>query len=204
MPSHFHSAAKSAGSSAAKSAVVERVGQHDRAEAARRRSAPGGVSRGRRARRRGRRRAARGRARAPRSRAGRAPPRSASACLARRAETPTRRPPVTSFRSAKRPVASRRSSRRSTSGGTSRREAARRVSTTSASGGLRSAGPAPARSARWSRRGRRQVVGEGEELRVDALGDQVAEHGGLGGWKVRSPVSAASAQPRSGSGVSRR
>ena len=41
MPSHFHSAAKSAGSRRAKSRLLERVGEHDRAERGARRPAPG-------------------------------------------------------------------------------------------------------------------------------------------------------------------
>ena len=113
-------------------------------------------------------------------------PKSASACLARRAETPTRRPPVTSFRSAKRPEASRRSSRRSTTCGASRREAARRR--VDHLGERRVVG-------RARRRGPDQrdglgevadeVVGEREELGVDALGGERAEHRGLDGVERR-------------------
>ena len=141
---------------------------------ARRRPAPGGRRR-RSARRRARRRAASSPCQtssiSPTSR----PPRSASAALARRAETPTRRPPVTSFRSAKRPEASRRSSRRSTTCGASRREVARRVSTTSPSDGV--VGRAGRRPDQRDGLGEvaDEVVGEREELGVDAGGGDVAQ-----------------------------
>ena len=115
MPSHFHSAMKSPGSSAAKIAVLDRVRQHRRAE--RRRIAlhrllgaafepgeqlvigrrrPGQISS---------------------ISCGSLSPSAAAAVLASRAETPMRSAPVTSLSSAQRPVSSSASSQRASCAG---------------------------------------------------------------------------------------
>ena len=57
----------------------------------------------------------------------------------------------------------------------------------------------PATSARRFRTGRRHSRRTAEQHRVGALGDQRADHAGLGVLEDSAPVSAASAQPRSGS-----
>jgi hypothetical protein len=98
--------------------------------------------------------------------------------LASRAETPTRRPPVTSFRSAKRSGASSRSSRSSTRRGAS---GARRAQ------GLDHRGEADVLRVGAGRPDQRdglgevadEVVAEREELRIGALGGERAQERGL-------------------------
>ena len=97
-------------------AVLEGVREHGGAER-RRIAADSGSRRGLPARRTARDRAAEARATAFRSRPASLPPSEAAAVLARRAETPMRRAPVTSLSSAQRPVSSSASSQRASCAG---------------------------------------------------------------------------------------
>ena len=239
MPSHFHSAAKSAGSSAAKSpsssACDSISGRNGRRVARRRASA---------ARPRARRTAARRAARAPCQTSSISstsrPAISATAVLASRAETPTRSAPVSSLSSAQRPVASSASSQVSSRGPRSLRPISASSATMSARRGDALATPAVRRTSGEGRRhpscasgrpsprpspredGAREAAGsphqrdrlrrvadvvarQAEQLRVDARAPScrmsVRRSGNENG---RPSVSAASAQPRSGSGVARK
>ena len=152
-------------------------------------------------------RAAPGRARPPRSLATGTPPQAAIAVFASRAETPTRRPPVISLSSAKRPRASSASSQPSSSAGTSSRARRRQRLHHLGRGWAPSATalrPTPARSAPPSRRGRRHSRRRGQTA-ADRPGFRPAPVSAPA-WRAAStssPVSAARPKPRSGSGVRR-
>ncbi len=121
--------------------LVDRLGQHHGPEAARapRRSA---ARCGPPARRTGRRRAGSSACQTSSTSLSATPPISAAACLASRAERPTRRPPVSSFSSAQRPSASSASSQpsiRPRNLGPRRRRAGRRPPRTAPARGWRRA-----------------------------------------------------------------
>ena len=130
---------------------------------------------------------------------------AAIAIFASRAETPTRRPPVASFSSAKRPDASSASSQPSSSAGASAHAPSPPGFPPRGRGWAPSATalrPTPARSAPPSRRGRRHSRRRGQTA-ADRPGFQprlVSSPRGRAA-STSSPVSAARPKPRSGSDV---
>ena len=174
---------KSAGSSAAKSVVLDRMRQHRRAERRRIARRPA-CRRGLRARRTARRRAAPARARASRSRSASLSPSAAAAVLASRAETPMRKRAGDELQ--QRPAAGlverveparelRRQLRLAERGRASRPP---RRATACAFGLLRRIGRPHQRDR--LRQVADIVVGQLEQHRIGALGDQRADHAGLG------------------------
>ena len=134
------------------------------------------------------------------------PPHSASAVLASRAETPIRSAPVTSF--SKRPAAGRiervEPAARACAPTSARLAPRKRVDDLASDGAGTCSRRArrPARSATRSRRGRRrnrsdQANSSGSTRAIASARTWL----GFASAKLSSPVSAASAQPRSGSGA---
>ena len=132
-------------------------------------------------------------------------PSTATAVLASRAETPIRSAPVTSFNMAQRPF---RRAHRATARAAPEGRACRARQASMHFGERRCCGvtrcPASATSERRSRTGPHGIIRHLEQHGIDALSDQRTNDAGLCMRKAQGPVSAASAQPRSGSGVERK
>ena len=134
-------------------------------------------------------------------------PSAAAAVLASRAETPIRNAPVTSLSRAQRPVSSSASSQRAICPGNCAFPSVARVVTTSESEGMclapsrSGAGHISAMVSEESPTKSRDNANSTGSVRSVI---RVRNTFGLAYWKAREPVSAASAKPRSGSGVLRK